>query len=71
MRWFARQGFGAMRPREEHAETPGRDPVAAVHVALDAGVRTVGTADAYLNENRSGEPCSGRREEVLLASTFG
>jgi aryl-alcohol dehydrogenase-like predicted oxidoreductase len=52
-------------------KTPGRDPVAAVHVALDAGVRTVGTADAYLNENWSGEPCPGRREEVLLASTFG
>jgi len=41
---FGRQGFGAMRLRDERASGGDRDPVAVVHAALDAGVTMVDTA---------------------------
>jgi aryl-alcohol dehydrogenase-like predicted oxidoreductase len=68
---FGRQGFGAMRLRDETAAGPDRDPVAVVHAALDAGVTMVDTADAYQNEELVGRAIRGRRDEVLLASKFG
>jgi aryl-alcohol dehydrogenase-like predicted oxidoreductase len=68
---FGRQGFGAMRLREETVDGIDRDPVAVVHAALDAGVRMVDTADAYQNEALVGRVIRGRRAEVLLASKFG
>ena len=68
---FGRQGFGAMRLRDEAAESPDRDPVAVVRTALDAGVTMVDTADAYLNEELVGRAIRGRRHEVLLASKCG
>jgi aryl-alcohol dehydrogenase-like predicted oxidoreductase len=68
---FGRQGFGAMRLREETANGIDRDPVAVVHAALDAGIRMVDTADAHQNEELVGRAIRGRRDEVLLASKFG
>src|SRR5918996_1843403 len=68
---FGRQGFGAMRLRDETADGTDRDPVAVVHAALDAGVRMVDTADAYRNEELVGRAIRARRDEVLLASKFG
>jgi aryl-alcohol dehydrogenase-like predicted oxidoreductase len=68
---FGRQGFGAMRLRDERASDTDRDPVAVVHAALDAGITMVDTADAYQNEELVGRTIRGRRDEVLLASKFG
>lgn len=68
---FGRQGFGAMRLRDETADDSDRDPVAVVHAALDAGITMVDTADAYQNEELVGRAIRGRRDEVLLASKFG
>ncbi|REE71441.1 aryl-alcohol dehydrogenase-like predicted oxidoreductase [Rhodococcus wratislaviensis] len=68
---FGRQGFGAMRLRDDSAGGPDRDPVAVVHAALDAGITMVDTADAYQNEELIGRTIRGRRDEVLLASKFG
>jgi aryl-alcohol dehydrogenase-like predicted oxidoreductase len=68
---FGRQGFGAMRLRDETADGTDRDPVAVVHAALDAGITMVDTADAYQNEELVGRTIKGRRDEVLLASKFG
>jgi len=68
---FGRQGFGAMRLRDEAADGTDRDPVAVIHAALDAGITMVDTADAYQNEELVGRAIRGRRDEVLLASKFG
>lgn len=68
---FGRQGFGAMRLRDDIAAGTDRDPVAVVHAALDADIRMVDTADAYQNEELVGRAIRGRRDEVLLASKFG
>lgn len=68
---FGRQGFGAMRLRDEGATGTDHDPVAVVHAALDAGITMVDTADAYQNEELIGRTIRGRRDEVLLASKFG
>lgn len=68
---FGRQGFGAMRLRDDTTADPDRDPAAVVHAALDAGVTMVDTADAYGNEELVGRTIRGRRDEVLLASKFG
>jgi aryl-alcohol dehydrogenase-like predicted oxidoreductase len=68
---FGRQGFGAMRLREESTDSADRDPVAVIHAALDAGITMVDTADAYQNEALVGRSIRGRRDEVLLASKFG
>src|SRR6266581_3323828 len=68
---FGCQGFGAMRLRDGTANGSDRDPVAVVHAALDSGVTTVDTADAYQNEELIGRTIRGRRDEVLLASKFG
>jgi aryl-alcohol dehydrogenase-like predicted oxidoreductase len=68
---FGRQGFGAMRLRDETPDGTDRDPVAVVHAALDAGITMVDTADAYQNEELVGRTIRGRRDEVLLASKFG
>lgn len=68
---LGRQGFGAMRLRDETATDADHDPVAVVHAALDAGVTMVDTADAYQNEELVGRTIRGRRDEVLLASKFG
>lgn len=68
---FGRQGFGAMRLRDETADDTDRDPVAVIHAALDAGITMVDTADAYQNEELVGRAIRGRRDEVLLASKFG
>lgn len=68
---FGRQGFGAMRLRDETADGADRDPVAVVQAALDAGITMVDTADAYRNEELVGRAIRGRRDEVLLASKFG
>lgn len=68
---FGRQGFGAMRLRDETSDDTDRDPVAVVHAALDAGITMVDTADAYRNEELVGRAIRGRRDEVLLASKFG
>ncbi len=46
---FGRQGFGAMRLRDEVGGSIDRDPVAVIHAALDAGITMVDTADAYQN----------------------
>lgn len=70
-RAFGRQGFGAMRLRDEPTNGTDRDPVAVVHAALDAGIAMVDTADAYQNEELVGRAIRGRRDEVLLASKFG
>lgn len=66
-----RQGFGAMRLREQTADDTDRDPVAVIHAALDAGITMVDTADAYRNEELVGRAIQGRRDEVLLAGKFG
>ena len=68
---FGRQGFGAMRLRDESTGGTDRDPVAVIHAALDAGITLVDTADAYQNEELVGRAIRGRRDEVLLASKFG
>lgn len=68
---FGRQGFGAMRLRDQTDNDTDRDPVAVVHAALDAGIRMVDTADAYQNEQLVGRTIRERRDEVLLASKFG
>jgi aryl-alcohol dehydrogenase-like predicted oxidoreductase len=68
---FGRQGFGAMRLRDESADGTDRNPVAVVRAALDAGITMVDTADAYQNEELVGRTIRGRRDEVLLASKFG
>ena len=68
---FGRQGFGAMRLRDQPPDGSDRDPVAVIHAALDAGVTMVDTADAYQNEELVGRIIRGRRDEVLLASKFG
>jgi len=65
---FGRQGFGAMRLRDETADSTDRDPVAVVHAALDAGITMVDTADAYQNEELVGRTIEGRRDEVRLAT---
>ena len=66
-----RQGFGAMRLRDESSGDPDRDPGAVINRALDAGVAMVDTADAYGNEALVGRAISGRRDEDILASKFG
>lgn len=66
-----RQGFGAMRLRDQTTDDTDRDPVAVIHAALDAGITMVDTADAYRNEELVGRAIHGRRDEVLLASKFG
>lgn len=68
---FGRQGFGAMRLRDEPTHGIERDPVAVIHAALDAGITMVDTADAYQNEELVGRAIRDRRDEVLLASKFG
>jgi hypothetical protein len=68
---LGRQGFGAMRLREETIGDTDRDPLAVIHAALDAGITMVDTADAYQNEELVGRAVQGRRDEVLLASKFG
>jgi aryl-alcohol dehydrogenase-like predicted oxidoreductase len=66
-----RQGFGAMRLRDESSGDPDRDPVAVINRALDAGVTMLDTADVYGSEALVGRAISGRRDEVILASKFG
>ena len=68
---LGRQGFGAMRLRDDVGADPDRDPVAVVHAALDAGITMVDTADAYRNEELVGRAIHARRDEVMLASKFG
>jgi aryl-alcohol dehydrogenase-like predicted oxidoreductase len=68
---FGRQGFGAMRLRDQGIDGADRDPMAVVHSALDAGIKMVDTADAYQNEELVGRTIRTRRDEVLLASKFG
>lgn len=68
---FGRQGFGAMRLRDESTDNADRDPVAVIHAALDEGITMVDTADAYRNEELVGRAIRGRRDQVLLASKFG
>jgi aryl-alcohol dehydrogenase-like predicted oxidoreductase len=68
---FGRQGFGAMRLRDQAPESSDRDPLAVVQAALDAGIRMVDTADAYQNEELVGRAIRGRRDDVFLATKFG
>lgn len=68
---FGRQGFGAMRLRDDTSGDTDRDPVAVIHAVLDSGITMVDTADAYENEELVGRAIRGRRDEVLLASKFG
>lgn len=68
---LGRQGFGAMRLREQTVGDPDHNPVAVIHAALDAGITMVDTADAYRNEELVGRAIQRRRDEVLLASKFG
>jgi aryl-alcohol dehydrogenase-like predicted oxidoreductase len=69
--YLGRQGFGAMRLRDQTIGDADRDPVSVIHAALDAGITMVDTADAYRNEELVGRAIQGRRDEVLLASKFG
>jgi aryl-alcohol dehydrogenase-like predicted oxidoreductase len=67
-----RQGLGLMRLRPADG-TPeeGRDPVAVVHAAIDAGITLLDTAELYGNEDLVGRTIAGRRDEVTLCSKFG
>lgn len=68
---LGRQGFGAMRLRDDVAADPDHDPVAVIHTALDHGVRVIDTADAYGNEELVGRAIRSRRGQVTLATKFG
>lgn len=68
---LGRQGFGAMRLRENGAGEPERDPSRVIDAVLDAGVTLIDTADAYQNEELVGRSIARRRDEVVLASKFG
>lgn len=68
---LGRQGFGAMRLREDESGEPDRDPLRVIDAALDAGVSMIDTADMYGNEELVGRAVARRREEVLLAGKFG
>ena len=51
-----------------------QESIATVHAALDAGVTLLDTADMYgpfTNEVLVGQAIAGRRDEVVLATTFG
>ena len=68
---LVRQGFGAMRLREDETNDLDRDPFEVIGAVLDAGVTMIDTADMYGNEDLVGRAIAGRRGEVLLASKFG
>ncbi|MEV7099700.1 aldo/keto reductase [Amycolatopsis sp. NPDC051045] len=56
---LGRQGFGAMRLRDQTVGDADRDPVSVIHAALDAGITMVDTADAYRNEELVGRAIRG------------
>lgn len=68
---LGRQGFGAMRLREDESGESDRDPFRVIDAALDAGVSMIDTADMYGNEELVGRAVVRRRGKVLLAGKFG
>lgn len=68
---LGRQGFGAMRLRDDDSGDADRDPFRVVNAALDEGVAMIDTAELYGNEELVGRTIAARRDEVLLASKFG
>ncbi|MBK1787218.1 aldo/keto reductase [Prauserella cavernicola] len=68
---LGRQGFGAMRLRENETSDIDRDPFRVIGAVLDAGVSMIDTAEMYGNEALVGRAIAARRDEVVLASKFG
>ncbi|MGZ4640129.1 MAG: aldo/keto reductase, partial [Actinomycetes bacterium] len=67
-------GLGCMGMSEFYGTSDQAEAVATIHRALDLGVTFLDTADPYgpfTNERLVGGAIKGRRDEVVLATTFG
>jgi aryl-alcohol dehydrogenase-like predicted oxidoreductase len=70
----AAEGLGCMGMSEFYGELDDAESIATIHLALDAGVTLIDTADIYgphTNEVLVGEAIADRRDEVVLATKFG
>jgi aryl-alcohol dehydrogenase-like predicted oxidoreductase len=67
-------GLGCMGMSQSYGQADEEEAVATIHRALDLGVTFLDTADMYgpfTNERLVGRAIAGRRDEVVLATTFG
>jgi aryl-alcohol dehydrogenase-like predicted oxidoreductase len=68
------EGLGCMGMSEFYGEGDEQESIATVHLALDAGIDLLDTADVYgphKNEVLVGQAIAERRDEVVLATKFG
>jgi len=67
-------GLGCMGMSQSYGEADEAESLATIHLALDAGVTFLDTADMYgpfTNERLVGKAIAERRDEVVLATKFG